>query len=101
MSVDTSTTSLGGDYPSSHGRTVPLNSQQVIAPILQCVVAGQGLSTAASMEELRQMIDGKLLKQGSEYRDVQIVITETDTPERILLQDSDGILLEEPLMPAA
>ena len=34
---------------------------------------------------------------------MQIVIApaEMDTPERVLLQDSGGILLEEPLMPAA
>ena len=84
-------------------RTVPLNSRRVTAPILRCVAAGLGLPTAASVEELRQMIDGKLLEQGREPRDVQVVIApaETGTPERVLLQDSDGILLEEPLTPAA
>ena len=103
MSAEECTGSPGGGSLSPRGsrwRTVPLNSRRVTAPILRCVAVNLGVPTSASAEELRQMIDGRLIEQGREPRDVQAVIEPggTDALEHVLLQDNDGVFLEADLV---
>ena len=98
MSAEAKTKSADGSFPRGGGsKTVPLNSRRLTAKILRSLAAGLDIPTSASNEELRQMIEGKLLEQEREPRDVQVVIMAAATegtgasPE---LQDEDGVFLE-------
>ena len=101
MSAEAKTKSADGSFPRGGGsKTVPLNSRRLTAQILRSLAAGLDIPTSASNEELWQMIKGKLLEQEREPRDVQVVIMAAATegtgasPERIMLQDEDGVFLE-------
>lgn len=86
----------GGD-----AKTMSLNSQRLTAPILRSVAASLEIPMSVSSEELRQMIDRKLIKERRKPRDVQLVIVTAQAEaagvsERVLLQlqDGDGVLFE-------
>ena len=74
----------------------PLNSKRMKADWLQRLAKELELPTSASTDELRQMIDGKLLEIGREPPNVQVLVV---TPEgggadAIKLRDETGIFLE-------
>ena len=101
MSTEAKTKSADGSLPRGGGsKTVPLNSRRLTAQILRSLAAGLDIPTSASNEKLRHMIEGKLLEQEREPRDVQVVIMAAETegtgasPGRILLQDEDGVFLD-------
>ena len=55
-----------------------------------------GVPTAASTDELRQMIDGKLAEEGKETRNVQVVLEGADPTAEFSLVDAEGRFLVVP-----
>ena len=108
MSTEAKTKSTDGSLPRGGGsKTVPLNSRRLTAQILRSLATGLEILTSTSNEELRQIIEGKLLEQEREPRDVQVVIMAAETEEtgasseRILFQDKDGVFLDVEASPTA
>ena len=77
------------DFPE--GRTYPLNSKRLISGQLQALAKILGLPGGASMEETRQLIEGKLIELGHEPRNVQVIVKED---KQIFLVDDKGIITE-------
>ena len=77
------------DFPE--GRTYPLNSKRLLSGQLQALAKILGLPGGASMEETRQLIEGKLIELGHEPRNVQVIVKED---EQIFLVDDEGIITE-------
>ena len=85
------------------GRVTTLNSRRLTGAVIKRVARALELPTAAALEDIRQMIDGKLSEQGRDPRDVQVIQTEveaetdTDTDAvggvAIELRDSTGPFL--------
>ena len=65
---------------------VLLNSQRLLAANLHRIAAMLGLPTNASLEELRQLIEGKLLEVDLEPRNVQVIIHEVKSMTKARLQ---------------
>ena len=53
-----------------------------------------GLPTKASVAEMRQIIEGKLVEMGKEPHNVQVELDAREEGEFILLRDMDGVFLE-------
>ena len=71
------------------GKTYPLNSKRIVSDQLQVLAKVLGLpGSRASMEETRQLIEGRLLEMGHEPRNVQVIIND----EGIFLIDDTGII---------
>jgi len=66
---------------------LPLNSRRLTASQLKRVGSALGLPTAASTDEVRQMIEGELLRKGHEPSCVQIVFEPSGV---MALHDEDG-----------
>ena len=102
MSTEGGAEVTGGDLTPrvTETRPMPLNSRRVTALVLRTVAARLELPTSASPEDLRQIIDGKLVEQECEPRDVQVVIEPetTERPARVLLQDGEGTFLDAELL---
>ena len=102
MSTEGGAEVTGGDLTPrvTETRPMPLNSRRVTALVLRTVAARLELPTSASPEDLRQIIDGKLVEQKREPRDVQVVIEPetTERPARVLLQDGEGTFLDAELL---
>ncbi len=81
-----------GDAEELEGRWLPLSSRRLNRNHLQLVAESLGLPTGMSLEELRQVIDGKLADTNRDPRNVQLVIQETAKTEmKILLVDESGV----------
>ena len=77
------------------GRTLPLNSRRLDAWHLQQLAVLLELPTSASIEDTRQMIDGKLIEKGKQPQNVQVIIKKTACTEIIIhLTDSEGVLTQ-------
>ena len=63
-----------GKVPKPRGQTYPLNSKRLGAAYLHRIAAELGLPTTASLEDVRQMIDGKLLEESKEPKNVQVTV---------------------------
>ena len=77
------------------GETFPLNSKHLTGRIVQRIARGVRLPTWASLEDTRQMLEGKLGEMYREPLNVQVVLW--DVAERgmhISLRDVDGTFLE-------
>ena len=72
----------------------PLNSKRLTAPVLKQIAGTLGVPDTAALDEIRQMIDGKLLEMGREPRNTQVVLGEAAHGIHICLQDADGTFLE-------
>ena len=72
---------------------MPLNSKRLKAGHLRRLAAALGVPTAASADELRQMIDGKLTEEGKEVRNVQVVLGGADPTSEFALEDEEGRFL--------
>ena len=70
-----------------------LNSRRLTAVVLKRVVKVLGLPTAAALDDLRQMIDGKLVEDGEDPMSVQVVQIETEEGVTIELRNPDGYFL--------
>ena len=75
---------------------MPLNSKRLKAGHLRRLAAALGVPTAASADELRQMIDGKLTEEGKEVRNVQVVLGGADPTSEFALEDEEGRFLIVP-----
>ena len=75
---------------------MPLNSKRLKAGHLRRLAAALGVPTAASADELRQMIDGKLTEEGKEARNVQVVLGGADPTSEFALEDEEGRFLSVP-----
>ena len=67
---------VGSGIPE--GRVLPLNSRRLVAEYVKAIATSLGLSTRASTDEVRQMVEGKLSESGHEPRNVQVVIQEPE-----------------------
>ena len=102
--------SSGGERGDGHvrfnlpeGRVLPLNSRRLKAEYIKAIASNMDLPTRASIDEVRQVIEGKLSESGREPRNVQVVIqepkegTESDahTPSvRLFLLNEGGVFQE-------
>ena len=66
-------------YHMGSGRPLPLNSKRLTGVLLKQLARGLEISTSASGNELRLVIEGKLRDQGHEPQNVQAVLEEADT----------------------
>ena len=88
--------SEGRDDLPRGSRTFPLNSRRLTTPLLRCIAAHLELPTSASAEDLRQMLDGKLVTMEREPREVQVVLAALEleaAADTLLLQDEEGVFL--------
>ena len=70
-------------------QTLPLNSRRLTAARLRQLARGMDLPTTATIEDLRQIIDGKVAEMGHEPRNVQVQLH----PDRLELLDLEGSFL--------
>ena len=73
---------------------LPFNSRRVTVAQLKKLGRALGVPTAASGEEVRQMIETKLEEQGREPRDVQVVLWGTGAVADVGLCDAEGTFLQ-------
>ena len=78
----------------ARARTYPINSRRLTKDLVGRVAVALDLPTGGSMEETRQMIQGKLVETGREPRNVQVTLTETGGGVVVSLRDEDGTFLE-------
>ena len=86
------------DEPPRGSRTFPPSSRRLTSPLLRCLAAHLELPTSASAEDLRQMVDGKLVAMEREPREVQVVLATSSaepgaTADSLLLQDGESVFL--------
>lgn len=62
----------GGEVRITHGTIMPMNSKRLIKTYLSRILGKLELLTKASAEEMRQIIERKLLEIGREPHNVQI-----------------------------
>ena len=82
-------------YAASVGVRLPLNSRRPKADHLHQLAAALGMAVKASGDEFHQMIDGKLIGEGKETRNIQAVLAEGPSSE-FFLEDADGRFLTVP-----
>jgi hypothetical protein len=76
-------------------KVLPLNSRRLMAALLRMIAHAMSLPTSAPADELRQLIDGKLIAMGKEPRNVQVLVMGTERGgEHPALQDEDGIFVD-------
>ena len=79
-----------------HVTTRPLNSRRLTAGIVNRIARGLGLPTGASLEESRQLIEGKL-GETREPRNVQVEVIDSAGGSMVIkLRDEEGIFMEIP-----
>ena len=76
------------------GRTLPLKSKRLTGSMVQQIAKSMGLPTSASLEDTRQILEGKIGEMEREPRNVQVVLQDVEGGMHITLQDADGIFLE-------
>ena len=75
------------------GRVLPLNSRRLTAVIVKRIAKALELPDSAALDDLRQMVDGKLSEQGEEPRSVQVALIDTERGVVIELRNEDGVFL--------
>ena len=78
------------------GHPLPLNLKRLTAAHVQQLARTLQLPTTASLDDIRQMIDGKLAEMGHEPLNVQVVMQRETEGGRVYLylQDAVGVFLE-------
>ena len=76
---------------------LPLNSKRLTVSHLRRLASEVGVPTAASADELRQMIDGKLAEDGKDTPNVQVVLPSAEPNSEFYLQDEEGTFLTVPV----
>ena len=87
-------------YDSEAARTratrtvLPLSSRRLTSPNLKAL-ATMGIPTAASVDDLRLMIGGKLQEMDKEQQNVEVVLEESaGSEQKMTLRDEGGVFLE-------
>ena len=75
---------------------LPLNSKRLTSNYLRRLAAQLELPTSASVDDLRQMVDGKLTDEGRDVMNVQVILQGTDSRCEFTLEDEDGQFLTVP-----
>ena len=78
----------------ARARTYPINSRRLTKDLVGRVAVALDLPTDGSIEETRQMIEGKLEETGREPRNVQVTLTETGGGVVVSLRDEDRTFME-------
>ncbi len=73
---------------------VPLNSKRLTAGHLRRLAEALQLPTTTSADELCQMIDGKLIEEGKDPHNVQVVLEGVEPKSEFSLEDADGRFLD-------
>ena len=74
-------------------RVMPLNSRRLANAQLRLIAHAMSLPVSGiAGEQMRQMIDGKLMAMEREPGNVQVLITEAESGEALALQDKGGVL---------
>ena len=73
------------------GKAYSVNSRRVSVGLLQLLARMLGLPERASLDELRQLIEGQLAEIGKDSRNVQIIVEETETDMTVSLVDATGV----------
>ena len=77
------------------GRPLPLNSRRLTATIVNRIVKALELphSRSASLDDMKQMVEGTLTERGEEPRNVQVALVEGVEGVVIELRNEDGAFL--------
>ena len=75
------------------GRVLPLNSRRLTAVIVKRIAKALELPDSAALDDLRQMVDGKLSERGEEPKSVQVALIDTERGVVIELRNEDGVFL--------
>ena len=78
----------------TRGRSYPLNSRRLTASMIGRIASELGVPMGGSLEDTRQMLEGKLVEAGREPRNVQVVFTEADEGATVRLEDENGFFME-------
>ena len=70
-----------------NGQTLPLNSRRLTVPLLRQLAEGLGVPTTASQDNLRSMIEGRLMEADRDPLRTQVVLREVGQGTHISLQD--------------
>ena len=76
------------------GSILALNSKQLTQGLLKQLARAMELPTAASSDDLRQRIAGKLEGLGRKPMNVQVVLRETARGPNLSMQDKGGTFVE-------
>lgn len=79
---------------STRLRTVTLNSKRLTASRLKQLAGALGIPRAASSEDLRAMIEGKLTDDGRDPLRIQVVLRTVERGVHMTLQDEMGVFME-------
>ena len=84
----------------SASSVLPLNSRRIPGIIVKRIAESLELPTSASLDECRQMIDGKLAESGREPMNIQVNLLHGPAGTRIQLEDATGVFTDlSPLEP--
>ena len=76
-------------------KVLPLNSRRLSTAVLRKIAHAMGLPVSVTGNELRQLIEGKLIATGREPKSVQVLIGMSESGEESLgLQDEAGVFVE-------
>ena len=84
----------GAIVPRGTKKTFPLNSGRLTGAVIRRVAKELGLTVSASVEDMRQIVSGKIESEGREPRNVIVEVTESETGTMVALRDDEGIFLE-------
>ena len=70
-------------------KTYPLNLRRLTAHNIERIMKELGLPTTATLADARQIIEGKLIEESRELRNVEVILIETERGTTIRLKD-DG-----------
>ena len=76
---------------------LPLNSKWLKSGHQRRLAKELGVPTAASVDELHQMIDGKLTEEGKETRNIQAMLEGADPTAEFSLVEAEGRFLVVPM----
>ena len=71
------------------GKMLPLNSKRLVLPQLRVLVSMVGISAKATVAQMRQLIEGKLIKLDHEPQSVQVIVGEDS---QLYLVDDAGVV---------
>ena len=77
----------------TRGRVLPLNSRRLTSEIVSRIAKALELPDSGTLEDTRQMVEGKLIARGREPKNVQVVVhvAEGGVDPVIELRDADGV----------
>ena len=79
--------------PHCTKKTLPLNSGRLTAGVMGMLAKELGLSVLATLENMRQIVSGKIEAAGREPRNVRVELTDSERGVIISLRDDEGAFL--------